>query len=153
MKKVIAVLLALISLVCVIAFVTNRPKYTVGEIFEHDVDTMDGISMVVLQDTVKPTGLTIKITNSSDEKIDGDPYYTVQILDGGEWRTLVPDKKYAQLLMGQVYLPNKAIEENLKWTKLYGRLQTGQYRIVKEVWDSEEKAETKFWIAAEFEIS
>lgn len=119
------------------------------------VNTLDGVTMKVKEETVSTTGLTIKFENSSDKqyiysedfllerKIEGK-WYEVPIVLGGPYGFDEP---------GYEINPEHVSEWTVDWEWLYGSLDAGDYRIIKSVIDVKKPRDfEKQYLAAEFTI-
>lgn len=99
MRKLMAIFLA----ACCMIFVScGREKA-----FEGKVNTLDGVSMTVLQDTVTSRTMTLQILNTTDQEIycGNDAVYE---LPSGTLGQMVPGgKRTIRLLFGSICLPKE----------------------------------------------
>ena len=83
---------------------------------------------------ISPTGATIIIKDSNEIPHTYGAWYQIEKNANGEWHEIetVIDN-YGFALVG--YLPdhNGEIEFTMDWEWLYGKLPTGQYRLIKQV--------------------
>lgn len=118
---------------------------------EIKVDSLEGVSMTIKDGTLTRTGATIIITDVSDRNnIYGDSY-RIDKKENGEWievRTIIED--YAWNAIGYSVNENNRLEKTISWEWLYGKLENGEYRIVKDT--SEAGEGTRYYITAEFII-
>nr|WP_106779454.1 immunoglobulin-like domain-containing protein [Lysinibacillus timonensis] len=93
------------------------------------VNNLEGMQMMIKDGTVSPTGLTLIFEISSEkqysyggdfllEKKINDKWYQVLVVYGGNYA-------FADISYGKEMIVN--------WDWLYGSLDTGEYRIVKEI--------------------
>ena len=106
----------------------------------------DDITMTIKEGTLTSTGATIIIKDTSgDENTFGD-WYRIDKKENNIWIEQPPViENYVFNLMGYLVDENNEVVLNTDWEWLYGRLPTGEYRIVKTMTDGSE-------IYAEFTI-
>ena len=106
----------------------------------------DDITMTIKKGTLTSTGATIIIKDTSgDENTFGD-WYRIDKKEKNKWMEQQPIiENYGFNLMGYLIDENNEVVLNTDWEWLYGRLPTGEYRIVKTMTDGSE-------IYAEFTI-
>ena len=116
MKKI------LICLITFMAFITltgceDKLKTTIKDTAE--LNEIDGVTMTIKKDTLTRTGATIIITDvSGKSNIYGADY-------GREWT------QFKWNAIGYTVDKNNKLEMDINWEKLYGKLEDGEYRIVK----------------------
>ena len=127
-----------------------------GELFEGEVNTYEGVTMSVVDGTATPGGVTVNVRNSSSAEIDsGNAWdFFVQVEQDGQWYALETlQDKYANTAEAYVYETDVPRELELSWSRFYGSLEPGRYRVCK--WFSEYRApgdDTDFLLAAEFTL-
>lgn len=121
-----------------------------GEAFTGEVNTLEGVCMEVVQDTVSGVGATIEIENASGEHImGGNQYdYHIQVLVDGVWYELA-GADFANTDEGVLY--DGWYGQGLNWLSRYGKLPAGSYRIVKKLWPQGNLGDA-FLLSAEFVI-
>ena len=133
MKKI------LICLITFMAFITltgceDKLKTTIKDTAE--LNEIDGVTMTIKKDTLTRTGATIIITDVSgksniygaDYRIDkkeNSSWTPLKSLDGREWT------QFKWNAIGYTVDKNNKLEMDINWEKLYGKLEDGEYRIVK----------------------
>lgn len=140
-------LLAIFILIC--CFVMAGCKG--GEAFEGEVNTVDGVSLTVLQDTVTRRTMTIQVLNTSKQQVtcgtDGD--YWLQAEQGGRWYQV--ESGPFSITMEAYFCQNGVpVEQYINLEKRYKGLPAGQYRIVKECWIGQGEERQSFLLAGEF---
>ena len=124
---------------------------------EHEkVNDLEGVTMIVKEDKVSPTGLTVILENNSqkeciysesfllEEKIN-DQWYQVPVVIEGDYG--FDDIAYP------LNLGDKG-EWQVNWEWLYGSLDEGEYRIIKDILNCKENGEVDtHYLAVEFTIS
>lgn len=111
-------------------------------------------SMIIKEGTVTPTGATIIMVNKTNEQaMYGQPFGIDQKV-GNEWVELAPViQNYAFTMEAFIIPPGRFREMEVNWEWLYGSLDTGRYRIVKNM-RTEPKDGTGYeaTLTVEFEI-
>ena len=123
MKKLIGIILAL---VCIFGLVGCSTETA------HQSAEIPKVSMRI--SNISPTGATVVIQDSNEIPHTYGAWYQIEKKANGEWQEIetVIDN-YGFDLVG--YLPNNngEIEFTIEWEWLYGKLPTGQYRLLKQV--------------------
>ncbi len=101
------------------------------------VDNFNGVTMTAKEGTVTLTGMTVNLQNNSDKQcVFGEDFFLEKNI-GGDWYQ-VPFAEagdHAVPSIGYELDPTDAEEWDVNWEQFYGELDTGEYRIVKEVLD------------------
>lgn len=114
-------------------------------------DDIKGVLMSIKEGSLSNKGLTVIITDTSNRNnIYGNPYHLDKKVDGifRHLDTIIED--FAWTLEGYSVDKNNTLEFKVNWEDIYGNLESGEYRIVKETSYSGEG--TKHYITAEFTI-
>ncbi len=113
---------------------------------------IEGVSMTVEDGTVTPTGLTLFIRDTNDEPYTYGQWYELQKKTDDQWTALpvVVEGDYG--FTDEGLLPDKdgILKLDVDWEWLYGKLEPGEYRIVKSVYIHPD--ENKYF-SAEFKIA
>lgn len=97
---------------------------------------ISGVTMEVEEESVTPTSLTLRFVNTTDLDIQyGDPY-RLEKWENGMWQP-VPYQLDSFGFHSVAYCPKKGQPQTMDvdWKLLYGELEEGMYRIVKEIQD------------------
>ena len=97
------------------------------------VNNLAGAAMTVAEETVSPTGLTVKFENDSDSDCIYGEYFGLERLINGQWYQ-VPvtiEGDYAFEDIGYELPSGASSEWTVDWEWLYGSVEPGEYRIVK----------------------
>lgn len=122
----------------------------------HDtVNNLDGVTMTVKEGSFSSTGLTAVFKNKSGKQcIYGEPFWLEKKIDG-KWY-IVPVSftgNYAFNSIGYDLAPGADREWTVDWAWLYGSLEAGEYRIVKNISDYRSPGDyTEYYLAAEFTV-
>ncbi|EEG78627.1 immunoglobulin-like domain-containing protein [Dethiobacter alkaliphilus] len=119
------------------------------------VNNFVGVTMTVDQETVSNTGLTVVFENNTERECIYGEYFSLEKKINGTWYQLpvVVDGNYGFNDIGYPLPPGGSGEFTAKWEWLYGTLEPGNYRIVKDILDVREPGDfDTYYLAAEFEI-
>lgn len=110
---------------------------------------IEKVSMDIKERTLTKTGVTIIITDDNEKPYEYSQWFMIEKKQKDEWIPLKPiDKNHIDYNLALIYRENKNLEYEIDWTKLYGKLKKGNYRLIKRVYDNEYKY---FWV--EFTIN
>lgn len=154
MKKYLYLLVCMLTIFSLfIAGCTNyKPNDLKTTTFEV-VNNLDDVNMTVKGET--PTGLTVVFQNNSNsECIYGEYFYLERKQDGNWYQVPVTIKEnYGFEDIAYILSPNDETEWEVDWDWLYGSLESGEYRIIKDVLELNESEEyDTYYLAAEFKI-
>ncbi len=115
------------------------------EELEKYLNTVNDGSMSIKEGTLTNSGFTLIITNLSNNEIILGEEYRIDKKENGKWRPVVPIiDNYGFIDIGYILKPNDDFETKINWKWLYGELETGEYRLIKEVNDK--------YVSVEFRI-
>lgn len=99
------------------------------------VTELDGISMKIKEGTLTKTGATIIITDTTGKENTYGSSYHLDKLNNYRWQTLdvIYEGNYGFISIGYMVDENNQLELKHDWKLLYGELESGTYRLVKEV--------------------
>ena len=123
-------------------------------IFE-SVNNFDGVTMTLKEETVSSTGLTLLLENaSSNECVYGEWFRLEKKIEESWYRVPVAtDGNYAFISIGYDLNPSERRKWEVDWEWIHGSLETGDYRIVKDILDFRKAGDfDKYYLAAEFTI-
>ncbi|WP_027963655.1 immunoglobulin-like domain-containing protein [Halalkalibacillus halophilus] len=120
-----------------------------------DVNTLDGVTMHVKEGTVSAIGLTVILENSREQGYTYGEYFSLEKKVEDHW-VQVPitiDGDYGFNDIGYGLEPNGTSEWKVDWEWLYGSLDSGDYRIVKDILDIKEPGDyERYYLAVEFTL-
>jgi hypothetical protein len=121
---------------------------------------LDGVTLEIKENTVSDKGLTLIIKNATPIEYTYSEVYCVEEKTDGGWRRLITrdivDKNEQCWKTGGYTLgENNTQEQEIDWTWLYGKLNSGTYRIIKDffVFTSSNEWHGPFSISATFTIN
>ncbi|WP_029425131.1 immunoglobulin-like domain-containing protein [Alkalibacillus haloalkaliphilus] len=120
------------------------------ELTEYEaVNTLDGVTMNVKEETLSSTGFTVTLENNSDKQYIYSEDFMLERKIDGQWYQvpLVPGASYGFGEPAHELHSSDVSDWSVDWEWLYGSLDTGEYRIVKRITNYEENH-----LAAEFTI-
>lgn len=158
--KRIFIVLAVISFVLVgcseeLDDQTREPTTDWEQTIYGTVNNLEGVTMIVKEGTVTSTGLTVTFENNYNKQIIYGEYYLLEKKIKGTWYQ-VPfafDGNPAFNDIGYSLDSSVAKEWQVKWEGLYGSIDHGEYRIVKEMLDFRNAGGyDKYHLTAEFTV-
>ena len=104
--------------------------------------------MSIKENTLTKTGATIIISDISESKNTYGEWFRIDKKTNGFWDELKSiDENYGFNDIGLTVEKDDKLEINTDWSKIYGELEKGEYRLVKELYDCEH-----IYLAVEFTI-
>ncbi len=119
------------------------------------VNNLDGVAITVKEGTVSPTGLAVGLVNNSGSQYIYGEYFCLEKKINGAWYQvpLVIDGNYGFNEIAYVLASGDDSHWTVGWDWLYGNLDPGEYRIVKNILDSSGLKEyDTYYLAAEFTV-
>lgn len=119
------------------------------------VDNLGGVTMSVTEGTVSPTGLTVKLINNSDKPYVYGEYFWLEKKIGGSWYQVpvVVEGDYGFTDIAYDLAPSTEEEWPVDWDWLYGSLEEGEYRIIKDIMDFRGTGDyDRYYLTASFAI-
>ncbi|MBM7554500.1 immunoglobulin-like domain-containing protein [Thalassobacillus pellis] len=134
----------------------NSSKETDWEPTIHErVNHLEGVTMFIKEGTVSPTGLTVLFENNSDKRWIYGEYFLLEKKMKGKWYQvpIALEENYGFRDIGYDLDSSDVREWTVDWDWLYGSLDTGEYRIVKDILDFRKAGDyDKHYLTAEFTI-
>lgn len=118
------------------------------------VNSFEGVTMGVKEGTVSLTDLTLSFTNSSDKQCIYGDYFLLEKKVNETWYQ-VPTimDNYGFHSIGYDLPAGGNGEWRVDWSWLYGKLEPGDYRIVKDILDFRGTGDyEKYYLAADFSV-
>ncbi len=114
-----------------------------------------GITMIIPEDTLYDGGTTITVTNDSSYTCTFGTYYCLETEIDGIWYSVPFEGDEEEIgwddLGYEVGPRGEQFSLVVDWEWLYGDLEPGRYRMVKDLFYNNDWQE-KYYVAAEFEI-
>mgnify|MGYP005750264093 CR=1 FL=1 len=135
---------------------SNSPNNTAWDPTLHEtVNNLDGVTMSVKEGTVSSTGLTVILNNNSDKQCIYGEHFLLEKKIEGRWYQVpdVLDGKYGFDDIGYDLASSDVKEWTVDWGWIYGKLDTGDYRILKDIFDFRKAGGSEqYYLTAEFRI-
>ena len=129
---------------------TNKNEFDIGK--ESNIEIVEkGVSLTVKENTLTETGATLILKNDSDVDVEYGNPYEMEIKKDGKWHKINVELNFT--LPAYVLKAKETKELELNWENGYGKLASGDYRIIKSI--DVEKADgtfDTFYVSAEFTI-
>lgn len=100
---------------------------------------LENVTMKLKENTLTKSGATIIITDNNKTKYTYEEYYKLEKRIDHIWYELKPNDDVFFNEMGYIVDDNNELEMNIEWSKTYGNLTSGKYRIIKRIYDGEYK--------------
>ena len=149
MKKIIiTVLMWCVLALCLTGCGKTNAGLEIGK--KSDISPQsNGVSISIKDGTLTNEGTTVILKNDTDKLLRYTEEYYVEVKQDNDWYNINAVLTFTEPLWGLE--PHEEKEINLNWEYGYGKLPTGKYRIVKNVYFENEK-DQKFYVSAEFNI-
>lgn len=119
-----------------------------GEEFTEEVNTLEGVTLTVDEESASVSGITYTISNQSDKDVSFGQDYILQMEKDGKWYQVEPKGGIA-ITMELLWVPAGTTDTHeIIWNDSYGKLSSGHYRVVKNVSDNE----AGYYLAGEFQL-
>lgn len=141
MKKV----LVIIFIICTFLFEGCGNKDV-----KEEMNTLEGVKMVVKEGTLTQNDMTIIITDTTESHNIYGSAYRIDKKDGKEWVSLKTKGDANFNGIGYNVGEDNILEMYINWTDLYGSLAKGTYRLVKST--SAPLEEINHFLSVEFTI-
>lgn len=92
---------------------------------------LDKITIQVDKNSISNTGVTIIITDNNEENLPWGEDYKIQKKENENWVELSPKNELITSAVSHWKDENNQYKQQINWDYYYGKLEDGQYRIVK----------------------
>ena len=149
MKKELLIKIILIVLIFggLIYYLNSLNNAKVALIKDNNEYTLKNVTMNIKENTLTKSGAIIIITDNNKVKYTYEEYYKLEKRIDHIWYELKPSGDVLFNEMGYLVDDNNELEMNIDWSKSYGNLTSGKYRIVKRIYDGEYK-----YFSVEFDL-
>lgn len=98
------------------------------------IDKTKNVSMSIEENTLTKTSATIIIKDTNEEPLWYDAWFRIDKYNNGDWEMLPANEKY-YCFFDLAYGVNEEgiLKMKTSWKMIYGELEAGKYRIVKDV--------------------
>lgn len=120
-----------------------------------DVNELDNVTMEAKEEGLTPTRITVVLENNSDIDLQYGEFFILEKKFNQKWYevpvTLEGDYGFNDIAYALPVGERVEVEIDLEW--LYGSIESGQYRIIKDVLEFKDTGDYyKHYLAAEFTI-
>lgn len=112
---------------------TEKEIITIKEYAE--LNEVEKVTMTIKGGTLTRTGATIIITDLNENSNTYGSEYQIDKKENGSWEKadIIFEGNYGWNSIGYTVDENNQLEMDINWKDLYGTLENGEYRIVKNV--------------------
>ena len=149
MKKELLIKIILILLIFggLIYYLNSLNNASVTLNKDNEEYTLEGVTMKLKDNTLTKSGTTIIITDNNEIKYTYEEYYKLEKRIDHILYELKPNSDVFFNEMGYLVDDNNELEMDIDWSKTYGNLTSGKYRIIKRIYDGEYK-----YFSVEFDL-
>ena len=149
MKKELLIKIILILLIFggLIYYLNSLNNASVTLTKDNNEYNLKNVIMKLKDNTLTKSGATIIITDDNEIKYTYEEYYKLEKRIDHIWYELKPRGDAVFNEMGYLVDDNNELEMNIDWSKTYGNLTSGKYRIIKRIYDGEYK-----YFSVEFDL-
>lgn len=149
MKKelLIKIILIVFTLGGLIYYLNSLNNASVTLIKDNNEYNLKDVTMKLKENTLTNSGATIIITDNNEIKYTYEEYYKLEKRIDHVWYELKPSGDVIFNEMGYLVDDNNELEMDIDWSKTYGNLTSGKYRIIKRIYDGEYK-----YFSVEFDL-
>lgn len=149
MKKelLIKIILIVFTLGGLIYYLNSLNNASVTLTKDNNEYNLKDVTMKLKENTLTNSGATIIITDNNEIKYTYEEYYKLEKRIDHVWYELKPSGDVIFNEMGYLVDDNNELEMDIDWSKTYGNLTSGKYRIIKRIYDGEYK-----YFSVEFDL-
>ncbi len=126
-----------------------KNKFEIGKKSDVEISQND-VLLSLKEGSLSNTGVTVIIKNNSDKFLYFDEEYEIEIKQDDDWYKINAVLDFTEPLWELA--PSESKELKVFWKNGYGKLASGQYRIIKKVFLKGEDQTIKFNVSIEFNI-
>jgi len=145
------------TLLIVFAFVfmlSCSSSITSNETSENNLNNFPDASMVVIEDTITKTGVTVEFEYTGSNQGQYGAWYSIEVYQDDQWQEL-PYIIDNVAFNAMAYLVETGVKKQqvIVWEWLYGELASGRYRVTINFIDHVGPGDySEFLLSSEFEI-
>ena len=122
-----------------------------GSKVEYEVNTLPDVKLSM--NKYKSWEGEVSLRNNAEESYTYGEWFEIQYKYGEEWHRVPYISEFGYHDIAYALPAGKSEAIHINWSKIYGELPVGTYRIVKDVIDYRSPGDyDKHYLAAEFEI-
>lgn len=91
----------------------------------------ENISFKIIENTLTSSGASFLITDNNEDKYGYGADYKLQIKKNNQWTYLEPHEPLNFIAIAYNLNKDNQLKQDINWSKFYGKLQPGIYRIEK----------------------
>lgn len=127
-----------------------KEKDTLTNICSLHINDLENVSMTIKDGTLEKTKATIIIKDTSNRKNIYGEYFKLEREENSTWHELKSKETLAFNDIGYTVNSNNYLELEIDWSRFYGELEKGTYRLIK--YTSERGEPIKHYLTTEFTI-
>lgn len=100
-------------------------------------NSIDNVTIEIKEKTLSKVGATIIITDKNEKPYSYGEWYRIDKKEDGKWKMVTPIiKDVAFTLIAHTVRNDGTLEQKIDWSKIYGELESGEYRLVKDIYEN-----------------
>ena len=149
-KTILTILVCWVMVLGLTGCGTDKKEFDVGK--ESNIEIVEkGVSLSIKENTLTNTGATLVLKNDSEVDVQYGNPYEIETKEDGEWHKMNVELYFTLPAFSLKAKESKELE--LKWENGYGKLASGDYRIIKSIdVEQEDGIYESFDVSAEFTI-
>ncbi len=157
MKKRVFIYASLVSFLLILIYRYNITYKDSNDVIPQRTEStlvLDDLSDVAMTiESVVDTKISVRINSSADEPVLFGEDYILEVKDGQKWYSLPVKDDIMFTSIGYGLKKGSSFQWSTDYEILYGKLSSGQYRIIKGFRNELQKGTPKeYFICAEFSI-
>lgn len=138
MKKIL--ILVLIGIVCFSLAGCSNDSVEIGDESEYMVSD-NLLTLKAKESSLTKSSVSLILENHTNDNYIYGNSYSIEYQKEGIWYEIIPNSKMDFNMIGYILNSKDSKEIIINWEKLYGKLSSGKYRIIKEVYIESEQLE------------
>lgn len=147
MKKFLCIAVSIVLLISIVGCKKEK---------EEELKTIDEITVTIKDDSLTKTSMIVHIEEKDIKRVVYGESFIIEKKENNKWKEVKKiNTNYAFNSMAYYANYNGVLEMYQDWSKIYGELDKGKYRLVKDVFyesDTPITDEDKYYIYVEFDI-
>lgn len=133
-KRVIKIILGILIFIASISLITelhNSNSYKLADSKYVYIEKRNDVYLEIDNNTITPTSLSYKIYNNTNNEMYYGVNFEIEKLEDNVWKSFNVNSEWIDLA---VILKAKSFNnEKAEWKNIYGELESGKYRIIKNI--------------------
>lgn len=130
------IIISIIIILIIIYFALNKKNVNIVD-KQKDVEKNDNVVMTIKEGTLTPNSAIVIIKDNSGQHYSHNKWYRIDKKKNKKWEQLNPiNPNYIFESIAYNIKNAGKLEYKIDWSNLYGKLEKGEYRLVKKSSDN-----------------